>query len=129
MQREMTIQSAGKQRRLLEWSQRVIDCRQSGMTVKSWCEENGIVPKTYYRWQKKVFAEMVEQRRLQLEETPESVERICFAELPAPERIPAPYTEPPKLAASIRMGSASIDLYSGADPEIVRMLCREIRSC
>lgn len=129
MKQEMTIQSVGKQQRLEEWGRRVAECRQSGMTVTSWCKENGFSTKTYYTWQKKVFAALVEREKLQLNEAPDSAERTRFVELPAPERMPAPYTEPPKLAASIRMGSTSIDLYAGADPEIVKMLSRVLRSC
>lgn len=56
MSREVSIQSMGQRQRLFEWSQRVADCRQSGMSVKRWCEENGVTPKTYYSWQKKVFS-------------------------------------------------------------------------
>ena len=66
MSREVSIQSMGQRQRLFEWSQRVADCRQSGMSVKRWCEENGVTPKTYYSWQKKVFSFMVEQQKLQL---------------------------------------------------------------
>ena len=33
------------------------------MSVKRWCEENGVTTKTYYTWQKKVFTAMMEQQR------------------------------------------------------------------
>ena len=56
MSREVSIQSMGQRQRLFEWSQRVADCRQSGMSVKRWCEENGVTPKTYYSWQIKKAA-------------------------------------------------------------------------
>lgn len=127
MQQEMTIQSMGKQQRLEDWGRRVAACRQSGMTVTGWCKENGVSTKTYYTWQKKVFAALVEREKLQLREAQDSAGPVCFAELPAPQA--TAYTEPPRLAASIQMGSTSIDLYAGADPEIVRMLFRVLRSC
>ena len=31
-----------------EWQQRIIDCRNSKMSTKAWCLENGIKPSTYY---------------------------------------------------------------------------------
>ena len=31
-----------------EWSARIQECRESGMSISAWCRENGIVPKTYY---------------------------------------------------------------------------------
>ena len=61
----VTIQSMKAQRSLMEWSQRVADCRNSGQPVTRWCAEHGINPKTYYNWQKKVFAAMVGNRQTQ----------------------------------------------------------------
>ena len=58
---ELTIRSVQAQRNLLEWSQRVAECRSSGLSVTRWCAEQGIKPKTYFNWQKKVFAAMIEQ--------------------------------------------------------------------
>ena len=48
---------------LLEWSQRVADCRSSGQSVTRWCAEHDIKPKTYFNWQKKVFAAMIGKRQ------------------------------------------------------------------
>ena len=53
---EVTIRGVRAQRNLLEWSQRVAECRSSGLSVTRWCAEHEIKPKTYFNWQKKVFA-------------------------------------------------------------------------
>ena len=65
MSRETSIQTLGQRRRLLEWSQRVAECRGSGLPVSRRCRENGVNVKTYYNWnwQKKVFEAMAEERR------------------------------------------------------------------
>ena len=123
---EMTIRRAGQQQNLLAWSQRVADCRSSGLSVNRWCAERDIRPKTYYNWQKKVFAAMIEQQKMQVEVT-ETQSR--FAELPAPvpEPAPVPAAEPGQknsLIASIRVGNASLDVYDGADAEVVATLCK-----
>ena len=123
---EMTIQRAGRQQNLLAWSQRVADCRSSGLSVNRWCAEHDIKPKTYYNWQKKVFAAMIEQQKM-LVEVRET--QSHFAELPAPvpEPAPDPVAEPIQkngLVASIRIGNASLDVYDGADAEVVATLCR-----
>ena len=102
------------------------DCRSSGLSVNRWCAEHNIKPKTYYNWQKKVFAAMIEQQKM-LVEAPET--RSHFAELPAPvpEPAPVPAAEPRQkngLIASIRVGNASLDIYDGADAEVVAALCR-----
>ena len=123
---EMTIQRAGRQQNLLVWSQRVADCRSSGLSVNRWCAEHNIKPKTYYNWQKKVFAAMIEQQKM-LVEAPET--RSHFAELPAPmpETASVPAEEPIQkngLVASIRVGNAALDVYEGANAEVVTVLCK-----
>ena len=121
MSREMSIQSLEQRQRLLEWSQRVADCRQSGMSVKRWCEENGVALKTYYSWQKKVFSFMVEQQKLQLEA---EEQRGCFVELPAPQPV---QKKPGDLVASVQIGQASVNLYSGAEPKLAQALLMALK--
>lgn len=116
---ELTIQSTSKQKHLLEWSQRVADCRSSGLSVSRWCAEHDIKPKTYYTWQKKVFAAMIEQQKLQMIESAGKETR--FAELPSP--VPEPVRDR-ELVASVHMGKTSLDVYEGASPEIVAALCQ-----
>ena len=114
---ELTIRGAKAQQNLLEWSQRVADCRSSGLSVTRWCAEHDIKPKTYFNWQKKVFAAMIEQQRLQME-APQEQERR-FVELPAPE----PRND---LVATVRIGSASLEVYSGANADVVAALCKAL---
>ena len=123
---EMTIRRAGQQQNLLAWSQRVADCRSSGLSVNRWCAEHNIKPKTYYNWQKKVFAAMIEQQKMLVEVT-ETQSRFAELPAPAPEPAPVPASEPGQktgLIASIRVGNASLDVYDGADAEVVATLCR-----
>ena len=122
----MTIQRAGRQQNLLAWSQRVAECRSSGLSVNRWCAEHDIKPKTYYNWQKKVFAAMIEQQKM-LVEVAET--QSHFAELPAPmpESTSVPAEEPIQkngLVASIRVGNAVLDVYEGANAEVVTALCK-----
>lgn len=111
----VTIRSTKAQHNLKEWSQRVADCRNSGQPVTRWCAEHDINPKTYYNWQKKVFSAMIEQQQLQ-SQAPQDA-RPRFAEL-----------QPPvvhnNLVATVRIGEASMDVYSGADAEVVAALCK-----
>ena len=114
---ELTIRGARQQKSLLEWSRRVADCRGSGVSVSRWCEEHGVNRKTYYTWQKKVFAAMIEQQELQMQEAggPES----RFVELPS---------QPGRndLVATVRIGRAALEVYSGASAEVVTAICKAI---
>ena len=123
---EMTIQRAGRQQNLLAWSQRVAECRSSGLSVNRWCAEHDIKPKTYYNWQKKAFSAMIEQQKMMVEVR---ATQSRFAELPAPmpESASVPAEEPIQkngLAASIRVGNAALDVYEGANAEVVTALCK-----
>ena len=118
---EITIRSMRAQQNLMEWSQRVADCRSNGMSVTRWCSEHNVKPKTYYNWQKKVFAAMLAQQQA---ETSNASTR--FAELPPPtgEKQPTKAEKQPDLVASVRIGDASLEVYGGASAEIVSALCK-----
>ena len=117
---EITIRGTRAQRNLMEWSQRVADCRSSGLSVTRWCAEHGIKPKTYYNWQKKVFAAMLAQKQVELSDTAPR-----FAELPPPgDEKQLTAAEKQKEVASVRIGGTSLDVYSGASAEIVSALCK-----
>ena len=99
------------------------DCRQSGMSIKRWCEKNGVTTKTYYNWQKKVFSFMVEQQKLQLDtEEQES----CFVELPPSQQVQQAAGD---IVANIQMGQASVNIYSGADSKMVQALLQALKPC
>ena len=123
MNKETSLQTLGQRQRLLEWSQKVADCRQSGLSVKRWCSENGTSVKTYYSWQKKVFEFMIEQQKVQLE----AEEHSCFVELPQEQ--PCMQQSSEALVASIQIGKASVNLYAGADPQLVQALGQVLKSC
>lgn len=39
------------------WQQRIAACQRSGLSVREWCRENGIVPGTYYKHLRKLREE------------------------------------------------------------------------
>ena len=42
-----------------EWQGRILECQQSGKTVREWCEEHGISQTVYYRWLRRLREEML----------------------------------------------------------------------
>ena len=73
MEKTASLQRANQQHRLVEWSRRVEACRNSGLSVGQWCQENGIAVSTYFSWQRKVFQALKE------------VQEVTFAEVPIME--------------------------------------------
>ena len=52
---EKSLQTLNSQEKISVWSERIAACRSSGISVRTWCEENGISTASYYKWQKKLF--------------------------------------------------------------------------
>ena len=103
------LQLYGSQRKLAEWSERVVSCRNSGKNVKDWCEENGVSPGSYYRWQKRLF-EMAAAEQSRSSTEPQ------FAEVPISKK-----TAP---TAIIHLGNAEVEIFSGIDETTLQTICR-----
>ena len=41
--------------RLEDWKERIMECRASGLPVRTWCAQNSCSPSTYYRWERELF--------------------------------------------------------------------------
>ena len=113
--------------KLSDWKERVAECRSSGMSVREWCEAQGICLQTYYRWEKVVLAEASGQLQAQsvvaMQATPSAP---MFAEL-APMKATASARRQEGAVATIRCGEVAIDLYAGVDPGFIVSLCKELQ--
>ena len=41
--------------KLEEWTQWIMECRSSGLSVRDWCDRNHWSKTTYYRWERELF--------------------------------------------------------------------------
>ena len=114
----MNASTAKHQAKLAEWRTRVAECRSSGKSVRSWCAEQGVGYKTYYRWEREIM--QIASKELALAPRQEDAAPV-FAELPAPSK-----QMETAVIATVRIGAASLDVYSGANAEIVTALCRAL---
>ena len=119
------VKASGDQR-LMAWAQLVVGCRSSKLSRKEWCAQHGIPERKYYYWQKRVFDRAI----IQWESTTISIqtqaEGIQFAELPVPQEA---LREAPVTVASIRIGNAAVELYSGADSGMIKAICQALKTC
>ena len=58
---------------LQEWQQRVLDCQNSGMSVKAWCQQNGISTGSYYFHLRKIRESVLEENQIIPLEPPKPV--------------------------------------------------------
>ena len=106
---EQGQQKLNADQRLSEWTQRIEERKNSGISVKNWCRENGVSEKTYYYWQRRIF------RGAQGDSSPE------FAELHGSGfRAPT--------VASLEMAGVSVQVYAGADEQTLHALFRALSS-
>ena len=107
------LQQLNEQNKLALWAERVSECRNSGLTVKAWCKENGVSEQTYYKWQKRVFDMVKGQHKTQFAEvTPISVDRSN-----------AP------VAITVHIAGIAADIHNGADPGTVENVFRILKLC
>ena len=102
-----------------EWSMSIQECRGSGLSVSEWCRQRGATTATYYRWERELLTGV---RR---NGAPPST-AVTFAELPAPKQVSRNVAQ---RCATLHIGNASLDIYSGCDAEQLRLLVDLLHLC
>ena len=112
----MNVNAVKHQAKLLEWKDRVTDCRSSGMSVKHWCEENGCSPKTYYRWEQEILGKV-----RQIAKAPS---QPVLAELPLPKPVQDCSLKRDVFVptAVIRIGQMELELSNTVSGELLSQL-------
>lgn len=124
----MNLREAKHRQQIILWKERVAACRTSGLSVKAWCAQEGCCTKTYYRWEEEILG---------LLKAPSTVQQIGLqpgqnAMVPVFEEVPPAIAqgtmETNTVIATVHIGRSSVELYAGADAEIVsaimKGLCR-----
>lgn len=104
---EKSLQELNCQEKMAVWSERIAACRSS-ISVRAWCEGNGISTASCYKWQKKLS---------------------CLAAQSSPQFAEVCVVPTFKISATVRLGDISVDIHSGADAVTMAMLLRILQSC
>ncbi len=109
------------------WTDRIKECRTSGMTVADWCEQNNIGVKNYYYWMRKIKREAFESLP---SNCIEKVPVVTNSNMPVFSKINLPVRINPEshTAVSIRMNGIVIDIQDGASEMTIQNTLRAIRS-
>lgn len=140
----MKAQKVKQMVKLQEWAAQITACKQSGLSIKKWCEIQGICTKTFYYRLNVVREEMLElaetaktgqesgtikisdgdvadkQYRNGVPAGKKAIENLgqtVFAALPMPQ------LKQPS-AVTVRVGEYSIDIQRGADEMVVEQVLR-----
>ena len=116
----MNTREVTRRYRLNHWSEIVRECRSSGQTVKAWCAEHDINPKTYYYWLRRV-------REAACEALPSIEENSSIV----PINIPANADDPVPESSSqiiLRFGSVTLELRNNASATLIENTLRAIQN-
>jgi hypothetical protein len=109
---EQSLQTLSANQRLAEWGERIAACRNSGLSVRTWCREQEISEKTYYYWQRRIY------QTLRTQQEP------YFAEVPVIKR-----SGRQEILATLRVDCIEADIYAGTDAATIETICRALKSC
>ena len=114
----MTSNELKREAKKQEWSMAIQECRSS-LSVSEWCLQREVATTTYYRWERELLTAAKPVPCF-------SVPAVTFAELPASKKMSRNVAE---RSATLHIGSASLDIYSGCDAEQMKMLVELLRLC
>ena len=116
----MGVQAMKHAALLQEWSSKIAECRSSGMTVKTWCAEQGIPIKTYYYWEKRFVTEATQQLNLPAPMQAGMLMRV------KPDALPNGDMNAIGAGITIRHGESVIALPAGSSAEAVAELVKAL---
>ena len=140
----MKIQTAKRMAILQEWASQINARRQSGRTVRQWCEEQGISIKTYYHRMKRVQEDLLEALESSSGSWMPGTDGADIYRTPAEPVLPGRYegntpikTGKPVFAAlsvpqgravavTVRIGGYAVDIHSSADDRQVEQVLRAV---
>lgn len=96
------------------WLESVRRCRESGMTVRSWCEANGIKVKSYYYWLRKFRTQLCDQ--LKDSEVNHSRDSVCIGSVPVCVGSVPSVT---RSAVTVRLDGLTVEIADGTSEEII----------
>ncbi|MGI6449786.1 MAG: IS66 family insertion sequence element accessory protein TnpA [Desulfitobacteriia bacterium] len=113
----MDMQKVAEEYRLSKWMQVIRERQESGLSIKDFCQKNGISRHAYFYWQRKLrkvaFMELSKQE--------EAVNCVPEGWL----QLTQGHEIRPTL--DIEVGGCRINVDAGTDPELLKKVCRILR--
>lgn len=109
------------------WTNRIKECRASGLTVSRWCELNNIGIKNYYYWMRKIKREVfdalpAERKEYATSTMDSAVPVFSKINLVNDDKINS------ATAVTIKLNGIEIDVQDGASEAVIRNTLLAIRS-
>lgn len=129
----MRYQEAKTHAQIIRWRQVVCTCRNSGLSVAQWCQENGVAQSTYYRWLRVIWdqesgtlLESTGRPEPTLKEPERKMLSLpAFAEVSMPR--PACAQGSQAACMVLRKGDWSLEIHNGTDPTLLRQILEVVK--
>ena len=105
------LQIIKENKNLAEWSRQVEECRNSGLSMHSWCEQHQIAVSTFHYRQQKVWKAL--RKSSQFIEVPLSLDE----------------SHNNNIAATVKVESICAEIHNGADEATLTAIFRALKSC
>ncbi len=108
------------------------DCRNSGMTVRAWCEKHGVTEKSYYYRQGKVWKATQREGESRQETTlpaPSTARQSALAAIiPCARPLVSEQQEPVAAAVFVlRSDTWTVEVNADCDLELLRLVLRTVK--
>jgi putative transposase len=119
----MNTRKVTQEYRMNQWIGIVSECRDSGQTVTSWCEDHGINLKSYYYWLRKI-------RKAACETLPTIKTEGQIVPLDIQETLPSIPKEVKQVPSEVdvdivlRLGSAVLEIHNNASAGLIESIIR-----
>lgn len=115
------VTKAKVQFRREQWKQLIMECQQSGLPIRIWCNQHGFREQTYYYYLKKIREEELSKlpKPVPLDETKPAVFKKPEVMTPVPDT---------KAAVIIRLPQATLEINDGASQETIQAVLLALQS-
>ena len=132
MSSSIELSKLNHHKNLALWQQMVYDCRNSGMTVRAWCEKQGITEKSYYYRQGKVWKATQREGQSRQETTlptPGTARQSALAAIIPCARPLVPEQQEPVAAPALvlRSDTWTVEVHAGCDQDLLRLVLRTVK--
>lgn len=124
----MDLQKVTTEYRINYWSDLIKECRNSGQTVSSWCQEHNINTKSYYYWLRKI--RIAACNSIPDENKQHSIVplKIAGEVQPVFAGIKAVASETAQPAIILRFNSAIVEIQNGATSAAIENTLKALKS-
>ena len=121
----MELQKVKHELKMEKWRKLIYECRNSGKTIRTWCNEHNISPQTFYRWQRIVWDAGTHNLLEGSKRQPVMIqdETAVFAEYP----LSVPIHSAPAAVVILRLDTVTLEIQNGVSSETVEAVLRAVK--